>query len=332
MIVERGHVGLIRSGRRTQSRVLVDGREPGYRRRRHGARGQSHQLVTPWRPRVGDRIPIQLRRTDGDGRVRIDTELYVVAVDVRGPLPAGATTRGDAIACGYGTLTAWKAAWVREHGKQWVTRERDRQALRAAAAEVGLDLGEAYVRRLVAEHGCRAAEVFRKVEHEQAVAVLDALHAAGARPDATRRDPEAPPVLPTLTAAQLAARFDAHHAGQHVWVIDHEVAVEDAPLLLEARPGMSEDGYVHSPAAAMSGSLDPGEAVDPDTLGKLNERDAERRDLEAKQRWLALRAQWERDIRELEALGDLTPEQRKQLDRLRYQLKGADRRFVEEAA
>jgi len=78
--------------------------------------------------------------------------------------------------------------------------------------------------------------------------------------------------------------------------------------------------------------LDPGEAVDRETLAKLNERDAARRELEATQRWVALRAQWEQGIRELEALAELTPDQQKHLDRLRHQLAGGDKRFIEKAA
>lgn len=322
MIVERGHVGLIRSGRRTQTRLLVDGREPGYRRR-NGKRGQSHQLVRPRRPRVGDRIPIQRREVDGDGRVTVTTELHVVAVNVRGPLPAGSTTVGDALACGYQTLTGWKAAWVRDHGQQWVARERVRQQVRHAAASVGYTVQEGTIREylaVVAGDPAAAAEALRFD--------LD----AGKVPDAEPRADDAPDVLATLTVAQLVARFEARHAAQPIWVVDHVISSDEQPRLLAARPGSTGGDYVTSPAAAMSGVLDPGEAVDPESLAKLNERDVERRDLEAKQRWLALRAQWEKGIRELEALGELTPEQRKQLDRLRHQLKGGDRRFIEEAA
>lgn len=318
MIVERGHVGLIVSGRRTQTRKLVDQREPGYRVRT-GRRGLSHSLQKPWVPKVGVRLPIQ---TAGE-----KAELYVVVTGVRTE-PAGATTREDAQACGHGTLTAWKAAWVREHAKEWVARERDRQALRAAAADVGIDLGEAYVRRLVAEHGSYAAEVFRKVEREQAVASLHAMNAAGGRPDATVRDPEAPPILPTLTAAQLAARFDTHHADQPVWVIDHAVATDEPYNLLAARPGSAGEDYVRSPTAAMGGDLDPGEAVDGETIERLGQQAQLRQQQGVVADWLALRRTLEQQIRALETAHDLTPKQVQQLQRFRRQLEGGDKRFL----
>jgi hypothetical protein len=315
VIVERGHVGLIRSGRRTQTRKLVDGREPGYRVRR-GRRGQSHSLSKPWVPKVGDRLPIQ---TVGE-----HAELYVVVTSVHTE-PAGAITRETAQACGYMTVVGWKAAWVREHGKEWVARERERQIVRATAADCGLDLSERALRRFMWEAEGDGTVAAVRVEMAHAGDELDPA-------DAKTRTPDAAPVLATVTAAQLAARFDDHHADQLVWVIDHAVATDEPYNLLAARPGSAQVDYVSSPAQAMGGDLDPGEAVDREALEKLNERDAERRDLEAKQRWLALRVQLEKGIRELEALGELTPSQQKHLARLRHQLAGGDKRFVEKAA
>lgn len=297
MIVERGHIGLIRSGRRTQTRRLVDSREPGYRVRT-GRRGQSHSLVKPWVPKVGDRVPIQV--------VGEKAELYVVVMTVRTER-AGATTRDDAIACGYQTLTAWKAAWVREYGKDWVARERRRQQVRALIFDEGYQQAAERHVRVLAD----VADQLREVQWLADEGLL------------TPRPDDGPPVLATLSAVQLAARFDSRHADQLVWVIDHVVATDEKPRLLAARPGSAQADYVSAPAQAATGEP---EAVDEKTLGEFVKANAEKPMITRREFYMERRAEIAKQIRALEA-ADLGRDVRSTLRALRRQLETLDRKM-----
>lgn len=272
MIVERGHVGHIRAGRRTRSVVPVDQTTPGYRERkpRIGGRGQSRQLVRPRDPRIGGRILIRQREFVEDREHVIE-----VVVRDRWQALAGDVSDEDATAMAYRTLTSWQAWWVREQAPTWVAREEVRQRIRAACARAGVTLDERAVHSLASDHGADGADALEiAYPRDIARAVLhDGL--------GVRRLASDPPVSQTLTIAQLAGRFNGYHDNDPVWVIDHEVAIDDRPKLLADRPGSTLEDYVHSPAAAMSGSRDPGEAVDGAAQERCSraagERDAERR-------------------------------------------------------
>jgi len=262
MIVERGHVGLIISGRRKRGVVRVDQTTPGYRERkpRIGGGGQSRQLVRPRNPRVGDRIAIRQR---GSGQT-----VEVVVTDRRQALAAEVTAE-DATAMGYRTLASWQAWWVREQAPMWCAREEARQLARWAAGEVGVEIDERLAHALAAECGQGVADAML-------CCYTDDLARALIEEGATARAEDDPPVSQTVTVAQMAERFAGFHANDPVWIIDHVLAVDSRPLLLADQPGPQQADYVRSPAAAMSGSRDPGEAIEPALQERLSREAAER--------------------------------------------------------
>jgi hypothetical protein len=316
MIVEKGQLGRILSGRRTQTRRPVDARDPYYRVR-DGRRGQSRSLVKPYEPKVGDRILMERPDTGGSDRMAV-ASVYVVVTAIRQQIHRE-ITRAEIAVSGYETVAGYKAAWVREHDRDWVRRERPKQVIRAAADGLGIVLAEHLVRFYLGRY---------KGDTDYVVEVITEGHKTGRLTGATPRPVDAPRVSPTLTAAQLAARFDSRHADGLVWVIEHEVATLEPHRLLAARPGSSQTDYVSSPAQAMGGDSDPGEAVDPETVAKLGQQAALRRQQGVTADWLALRTALEGKIGALEAQHDLTPKDVKYLKRLRYQLEGGDRRFA----
>lgn len=128
MILEPKSVGLIESGKRTMLRRPVDSAGPRYRmpRTRRGGpkRGASRQLVQPWRPGVGDVLPIQERVKEA-GEERVVT-LCRVRITEHRQERHGAISLVDALAEGVRTTVAYKARWVRHRDRQWIASQGEK--------------------------------------------------------------------------------------------------------------------------------------------------------------------------------------------------------------
>lgn len=121
MILEPAVCRAIDAGKKTMIRRPVVATEPRYRDRKtkHGdpKRGASKQLVTPFRPKVGDRWPIK-------PGVSKPVMCRVVVTAVREE-QHGAINLADAYLEGHKTTAAYRAAWVRSHDQQWIAQVGD---------------------------------------------------------------------------------------------------------------------------------------------------------------------------------------------------------------
>jgi len=313
VIFDSEQIGEILRGRRTQTRRPVDSSDPDYRVRA-GRRGQSRSLKVPYRPRVGERIPVKTRPG-----AEPSCHLTVVAFDQQ---RHGDITRDDIRASGYRTAAAYKKAWVRQYDRAWCATAQQRVEVIAAAARIGVDITPRHAHKLLQFDDDAAITLLLGYPADMRAALLRDLRGA------SERDADAARVLSTLTPAMYVARFDKHWADKPVWVLQHEIARESAANLLAARPGSVQADYVSSPARAMGGSMDPGEAVDRDTIARLGEQAALRRSQGVVASWLKMRRTLMGQIHDLETSHELTERQRKRLARLRFQVESGDEAFA----
>lgn len=314
MILDSTQVGEIFRGRRTQTRRPVDSSESGYRVRT-GRRGQSRSLHAPYQPRVGERFPVKTR-PDAEP----SCTLTVVAFDQQ---RHGDITADEIRRSGYSTVTSYKEAWVRQYDAGWIRAATAQIGVVVAVSGLGLNITPRSAARLAAVSETAADDLRTYYRRDMREALS---RERGIR--VTERDPDAESVTPFLTPAMFVARFDRHHADKLVWVLHHKIATETPANLLAARPGSAQTDYVHSPAQAMGGDLDPGEAVDRATIARLGEQAELRQKQGVTADWLELRRDVEKRIRDLEASHDLAPKDVKLLNRLRYQLEKGDDRFA----
>lgn len=114
MILSASLVRAIQRGEKTTIRRPIQGGEPRYRKRTRAGRGASMQLVAPFNPVAGDRLPI--RSTDGD------TSCHIILTDVR-HTTLGNITDQDAHAEGFKTADRFKTAWIKTHDRDWINRQ-----------------------------------------------------------------------------------------------------------------------------------------------------------------------------------------------------------------
>jgi hypothetical protein len=197
-------------GEVTQHRRPVVGSDPYYRRNRKlKSAGRSTTLVRPYKPKPGDRFPVQQRAVK-DGKPSAETQGHAIITSATQEL-AGDLTFDDARQMGYRTTSDAMEAWLCDYDPGWVCEE-------------------------------------------------PVCHACGG-PGLT----EAGFCVTCGCDDQPRARFIAKHADRLVWVIRFELDRSHESHLLAAVPARegTEDGdYVSSPAQAMGGDADPGEAID----------------------------------------------------------------------
>lgn len=114
MILSASLVRAIQRGEKTTIRRPVQGGEPRYRKRTRAGRGASMQLISPFNPVAGDRLPV--RSTDGDA------SCHIILTDVR-HTTLGAIDDTTAHAEGFKTADRFKTAWIKVYDRDWINRQ-----------------------------------------------------------------------------------------------------------------------------------------------------------------------------------------------------------------
>lgn len=105
-------------GEVTQARRPYRASDPYYRRSRRLKSTSSYVLVKPYRPREGDRFPVQ-QRVHVAGKLTAETQGHAIVSDVQ-VQRAGELTYDDARAMGYRTTSEAMAAWLADHDQAWI--------------------------------------------------------------------------------------------------------------------------------------------------------------------------------------------------------------------
>ena len=117
MILPADQTGYIARGDRTTIRVPVDPRLTS-----RPLRAAGRNSSKPFRPALGERLPVAKRVTREGGKEGWETTCYVTIRHVTRE-PLGTLTDDQAKAEGYPTARDFEQAWVRIHDREWLDRQ-----------------------------------------------------------------------------------------------------------------------------------------------------------------------------------------------------------------